>query len=388
MAAFLYALTALALLAAVHRLIIRIDRRFGLVLILLPLVITGRALLTGAVYAPVDLAFTSFPLHAMSEEYGVEQVQNPALSDLYAQIIPWKKAVRDAWLGGEWPLWNPYQFAGDILAASSQPAPYDPLLLLSLLLPMAQSLTFLASMTLFLYGLWMFVWLREIGSSQRASIFGAAAWMFGSFVLFWLAWPMAATIAWLPLVLTGARRVLNDARNGTALLTAAFTLMLLAGHPESAMHIVAIAGVVTVWQLALTRSFPLAKLGRLCAAGILALLLTAIYLLPIIEAIPQTVEHFHREQLYAKTPRALPPSEAGAQLATNFVPFLYGAQHEETATTAPPYISPATAYAGSLLFPLALFGLRRSKRGQRWLFAALASAGLLIGADFPLLANL
>jgi hypothetical protein len=147
MAAVLYLLTALACIALVDRLILRIGWRFALLLIVLPLVFTGRALLSGAVYAPIDLPYHSHPLRAMMDEAGVEKFQNPILSDLYAQMIPWKKAVREAYLGGEWPLWNPHQFAGDILAASSQPAPYDPLLLISLLVPLPQSLTFLASMT-------------------------------------------------------------------------------------------------------------------------------------------------------------------------------------------------------------------------------------------------
>jgi hypothetical protein len=90
------------------------------------------------------------------------------LSDVYSLNIPWKYAARVALERHEWPLWNPYSFCGDILAASAQPTPYEPFFLLSLLLPMANSLTFMAAITFFLAGLLMFAFLRELRCSEAA----------------------------------------------------------------------------------------------------------------------------------------------------------------------------------------------------------------------------
>ena len=102
------------------------SRTAAIVLVLLPLCFTGRALLTGKLYAPVDLPFMSEPLNAYAAEFGVPKVHNGTLSDLYCQIIPWRSAVRTAIAHGEWPLLNPFMLCGDILAAAAQPAPYDP----------------------------------------------------------------------------------------------------------------------------------------------------------------------------------------------------------------------------------------------------------------------
>ncbi|HUO84272.1 MAG TPA: YfhO family protein, partial [Thermoanaerobaculia bacterium] len=316
-AALLYFAVAAGVSWLCHRLVRPMGIRTAAILILFPLVLTGRALLTGSVYAPIDLPYQVPPLEAMAGEYGIERMHNGTLSDLYAQIIPWRKVVREAWLGGEIPLWNPYVFAGDILAAAGQPAPYDPFLILSFLAPLPQSLTFLASITLFLLGLWMYEWLREIGCRPRGAIFGAAVWMFSSFSVFWLGWPVAQTVSWLPLVMLGVRRVMAAERTGgVPILISAFTLMLLSGHPETAMHVVAIAGLLMLFEAFSRRAIGWRALvirsGRLLVSGIVALLLAAIHLFPLIKAIPQTMEHLTRTTMYVHQDRSAPVNEAAA----------------------------------------------------------------------------
>src|SRR5215212_2925778 len=142
MSLLLYLATTTAIAALSSRFLQRIAPAIALVLILLPMVFTGRALFTGRVYAPVDLAFAYAPL-----ENPAITPHDIALSDLYCQIIPWQKAVRYALAHREWPLWNPFILCGDILAAAAQPAVYDPFNLLALLLPLPHALTFGASMT-------------------------------------------------------------------------------------------------------------------------------------------------------------------------------------------------------------------------------------------------
>ena len=70
----LYAAVAGALLAAGHRLLAPLSRRAALLLLLLPLLFTGPALLTGRVYAPIDLPFMADPMKAIAAEHGIEGV--------------------------------------------------------------------------------------------------------------------------------------------------------------------------------------------------------------------------------------------------------------------------------------------------------------------------
>ncbi|HEU5163029.1 MAG TPA: hypothetical protein VFV54_07785, partial [Thermoanaerobaculia bacterium] len=358
-APLLYAATAALLLWLTHRWLVPLERRIALLLALLPLLFTGPALLTGRVYAPIDIPYAAPPMKALRAEVGVPTTHNGTLSDVYSQIIPWKKAVRDAWRHGEWPLWNPYMFAGDILAGSAQAAPYDPFFLLSCLLPMAVSLTYLAAITLFIGGLWMYAWLRELGCRDDAAILGAVGWMFGDFLVFWLEWPLGATFRWTPLVFLGVRRLVRERdTRATVVLTLAFALMILAGHPESVLHVVAIGAIYGVWELIAVRPPGIAKvIFRSVVAGVLSIAATAIFMLPILEALPQTAQHELRQVVFANQKRSLEPEVTGAQLTANFIPFRYGWAREQIAEGAPFHPVPWSSYGGSLLLPLAVYGL-------------------------------
>src|SRR5438874_12702345 len=106
MTLILYLLTAAVLLGIVHVCVTPLTRWVALTLILLPLVFTGRALLTGRVYAPVEMAYMTEPLSAYRSEIGAPLPQNGSLSDITFQMIPWRQALRQSLIEHEWPLWN------------------------------------------------------------------------------------------------------------------------------------------------------------------------------------------------------------------------------------------------------------------------------------------
>ncbi|HJQ40243.1 MAG TPA: YfhO family protein [Thermoanaerobaculia bacterium] len=358
----------------------RIRWQLALILILLPLAFTGRALLTGRVYAPIDLPYGAEPLNWMKEQYGVGNLHNGLLSDVFSHNIPWKYAVRDAYAHGELPLWNPHIFAGDILAAAAQPAAYDPLLLLSLLLPLPNSLTFLASLSLFIAGLGMYLLLRDLYVSELASLAGAAAFMFSTFIAFWLEWPLGATTVWLPLLILGVRRVVREQTlRSAALLTFVFVMMLLAGHPETALHLVSLGAAWAVAELWAVRRFVKPALLAI-GAGVVALLVCAIYLLPVMDALPQTFEHELRRTLYVQMKKSAPLPLAMAKLESQLVPFIHGMPHREWPENLkfePPLES---AYCGSAALALAAFGAWRSRSRAKWVALAFILGGLLFGA--------
>src|SRR5687768_16432799 len=116
-----YALTAAALLWICHRAVLPLSRVAAALLFLLPFCFTGRALLTDAVYAPIDIPYATEPLLAMRAEYGIEGQHNGMLSDISSQMIPWRKAVQWSYSHRVWPVYNPFILSGDVLAASAQP---------------------------------------------------------------------------------------------------------------------------------------------------------------------------------------------------------------------------------------------------------------------------
>src|SRR5206468_11053282 len=118
---------------------------------------------TGGVYGPVDLPYLTEPLREMREPLGAPRPHNGCISDLYAQLIPWRKPVQFALRHHQWPLWNPFMLSGDLLAASAQPAACSPFTLLACLLPIAHGLTFSAAMSFFIAALGAYLLARELG---------------------------------------------------------------------------------------------------------------------------------------------------------------------------------------------------------------------------------
>ena len=386
MSLLLYVAVALLLLWIAHRALMPLSRAAALVLILLPMCVTGKALLTGGVFGPVDLPYFTEPLRDMRVPLGVAKPHNGMLSDLYAQMIPWRKAVQFAISHGRWPLWNPFILSGTQLAAAAQPAAYSPFTLIACLLPVAHSITFSAAMTFFLAGLGAFLFARELGCRELVALSAAAGWMYAGGMAFFVLWSLGSSWALLPLVFFATRRcVYAPGVRSAAILMIVLTLLLLAGHPETAFHVVfcsAIYGLVEL--LAIRRNVP-RVLGAAAAAGVVALMLSAIYLMPMFEAAPQTMEQQFRMGGYRDVPRGVTLAESGARILTDLFPHLH---HRWWMRKIPHWVPLETSAAGSIIVALAVYALLRVRRRETVLFGVLALFGILCGAGWSPLAAL
>lgn len=377
LAIVLYAAVTVALIAVWRRFVAPVSRTAAIVLILLPLCFTGRALLTGRVYAPIDLPFLSEPLNNYARDYGVEKPYHAGLSDLYMQMMPWQSAVRQALAKGEWPVWNPYLLCGTILAANMQAAPYDAVQLLGLLLPHPQALTFGAAFTFFLCALFTFAFIRALGCGELASLIAAAGFTFCALLALFVAWPLGRIWTFLPLVLLGVRLVVRETSvRAAVLLTLGLVLVVFAGHPESVLHIVFTGAIYGLYEVFVTRRPRTIGLAALC--GVLALLLTAISLLPFFSVTPHTIEYRFRRDVFAAAPFDVPLEAIGARAATSLFPFA-GGRMERSGSA--PHWDAYPMRVGSVVLALALIGLLVArKRRDTWfffgLFVFMACAGL------------
>ena len=369
MSLLLYALTAVALLALAHRFARPLSRSAAVVLFFLPFVFTGHALLTDRVLAPIDYPYNSEPLKSMAGEFGIGMPHNGVLTDIYCQIMPWRRAVQWSYAQRQWPLWNPFILCGDILAAAAQPAPYSPFTLLACLLPIGKSFTFTAALTFFIAGLGAFLFARELGCGERASFIAAAGWMVSAGITLYLLWPLAICWALLPLVLFATRRVVVEPGvRSWALLTSALTMLLLSGHPETMLYVTVIGAAYGVFELARHRANAARTVALALAAGVVTLLLCAIYVLPILEAMPQTADYGYRAGALAQHPRGVSDAKAVARLATDFFPFLHA---REWVSPKLGVLNPESAAVGSILVALAIYALWRVRSATAWFFAAL-----------------
>jgi Bacterial membrane protein YfhO len=365
----LYILTALAVLALVHRFVVPLSRGASAFLFLLPLVFTGYALVAGRVIAPIDKAYLTEPLAAVKAQYGIDGDHNPVTTDVFSQLVPWRHAVREAYGRGEWPLWNPYILCGDILAAAAQPAAYSPFTLIALLVPAAVSFTFTAAITFLLAGAGAFAFARELGCREGSAAIAASGWAFCAPMVLYVLWPLGFAWSLLPLVLLATRRVMRygSLLNG-ALLMIVLALLILGGHPQTIIHIVLIAAVYGLFEGRSVKSIATAV-----AAGAVSIALCAIYLLPFLEAAPQAAEWDLRKM-------SRPPDSSQqvlVSLATDVFPFLHIREWESMRG-----VKGETPAAGSIILALALFAVWNVRTKTTWLFAALALLGILAHANW------
>ncbi|MFL6245896.1 MAG: YfhO family protein, partial [Thermoanaerobaculia bacterium] len=318
----------------------------------MPLFFTGPALLLNRAYGPYDLLYIVDPFLAYGKDHGAKAgIHNQILLDLFMQLAPWQHQVREAFAHGQWPLWNPASFCGNPLAGGAQAAPYDPLNLIALLLPLDIATTFGVTMTFFVCALFTYACAREFGCSERASLIASAGFMFSSAMAFNVGWPVGRTWTVLPLVLLAVRRVIRDRDlRAFALLTLAFVLVIVFGHPETTLHIVAVGAVFGLFEL-----FPVWRqwwrpTAMAIGAGILALALTAIFLLPFREALEAGTERQLRKASRVTREWAAPPEEMWRAVRATFLPYSGGASwHHVTKDW-----EFGTARTGSIILSLAI----------------------------------
>lgn len=369
LSAVLYFGTAAALLALARRFVMRFSLAAAAVLLLLPLTFTGRALLTGRLLAPVDIPYLTEPFYGMRAAHAVGEPYDGQLLDIACQMIPWRAALRETIAQGEWPLINRHVLAGDMLAGAAQPAAYSPFTWIALVAKPAESFNFTGAIAFFVAACGAFLFALDLGCGELAALFGAIAFAFSGPLAFAILWPLAFAWALLPLVLLAVRR------RSFGLLTVALVLEILAGHPESVLHVGLLAGI---WALTSRK-----HLLRLLAALALAIGLTAVYILPVIDAADQSAEHRFRQNVFAKSSRVAPAREIGAGVLTSLFPFL----HEQKWLV--PMRTPAFIGIGSLVLAGALAALVRVRTREVWILAALfvfcACAALQVAPVSPLL---
>ncbi len=362
-------------------------------MVLLPLVFTGRAMLTGGVYGPADL-YPPFVPWRSSAGAPAPPPANPILSDLAFANIPWRAAVREAFAGGRFPFWNRFVLAGNPLLATAQAGIFHPATWAGIFLPLPLSWTFSCAFTLFLGLLSGYLYFRDLELSPPAALAGATAWGFSTYLVFWNGWSVGPSTATFPLLLLGLRRIARGGPRGTAITVVALLLSLAGGHPETFFHAsVAGAAVFAADLLARTRRAGAGRerqaLLRGGAAAALAFLLSGPQLFPLLEAIPHSAEYRERRaRLETGVERqSVPAAAAASRLVPAVLPFAHGIYGKSPVQDRGDGSGMPLAYAGAVLFPLAALGGLRRREG-RALFASCLAAGLLLGVSAPGLIDL
>jgi hypothetical protein len=386
MAFLLYALIAGVTCAVVHRFVRRVSWPALLVLFAVPLGIVGYALVTDSVYGPIDFLYQDQPHKAFAAHYGIPaSARNASAIDVFSEFFPWRRAVQDSFARGEWPLWNPYNLCGHPLAAEAQSAPYSPFTIVALVLPAAVSMTFTTAIALFLAALSAFLFARELECSEAASLVAGIGWGLGASNVVYSQTAMGFTTIYLPLILLGVRRVVREPRVASGvLLMIALVLTVLAGHPESLFLNVLVGCIYALYELAHV-THKVRAIVAASVAGIMAALVCAVFLLPLLEAIPQSMEYESKRFVLGERPRGVARAQFLMALATDVFPHLHVRRFLKPDVG---YIGAETAAVGSIVLALALYAVWRRRSSDTWFFTALGIFCVLCGARWAPLSDL
>lgn len=258
--------------------------RLGLFL-LLSVLPYPRAFVTDRTPLPLDHAMYVLPWMGQ----GQPPPNNPNLNDVMTIVVPWAKAARVAFKEGSLPLWDRWNGCGTPLAANNVSTALSPLTLVTLLWPLARATTLMSSIKLLLAASGMWLWVRRLGASARASDFAAVAFALSfSFTPPWLYFPHSAVLCLWPWTLFLVERADDHAGRTrvVAALTAVFVFTALAGHPETGvMDLLFVAlWIAARWATGGLRR-PAAVLSAVAWAAALSLGLTAFLLIPSLYAI-------------------------------------------------------------------------------------------------------
>ncbi len=198
------------------------------------------------------------------------------------QFYPWREVAFDALRAGHLPLWNSLNGAGAPLFANYQSSLLYPFSWIGFVLPLAQTMSLVAVLHLFIAGWGMQSFTRRLGASNLGSGVSALAFGLSAYLVARTGtYPMIQTAAWLPWLLWATLRLLDGGRPRSAGLLAIFAaLLLLAGHAQTAWYSVLLVGGFALYWTLTHRPFRWLRLigavgSLLIGAGIAGLQLLA-----------------------------------------------------------------------------------------------------------------
>lgn len=224
------------------------------------------------------------------------------------QFIPWRTMAMQSVIDGQMPFLNPLNGIGSPLLANYQLAFFYPLNWLQLPFfalwgaqGIASSYNFLVPLHLALSAIGLILFLRNIRCSPYASAFAALAYSLSGYLVARISFiSIIWTLAWLPWLLFSATLLLSTITENNYSIRKAwwqfiafsiiFTMLLLAGHAQTAWYSVLICGGwCSVYGYSKRKWKGLVlSLAIFIGGGLFASLISAIQLIPTLEFLQQS----------------------------------------------------------------------------------------------------
>lgn len=217
--------------------------------------------------------------------YAVGPPAKPIGSDALRIYYPTRKLVTEHFKNGAMPLWNPYQFSGNVLLGTFQAAAFFPLGILFFFLPQVDAWSIIVILQPFLGSFFMYLFLKQIIRDKRAIFFGAITFGFsGMLISWWEEMFMAGySVILFPLILYGIEKNFKRVCVSSFLVLFSTVLVSLStGWFQMIFYSWFFSFIWTVFRYFSTRNRKAFFVVFLCF--VVALAVSGAYLLPSIEA--------------------------------------------------------------------------------------------------------
>ncbi len=307
--------------------------------------------------------------------------------DVPVVILPWTQFDVEEVRSGRLPEWNSYNGSGVPHIGNLQSAAFSPYTIPFYLLSMQWALLVSASLVLLVAGMSTYGLVRYLKLPWLAGVTAALLYMYSTFIMIWLRWPLSSSASFLPLILWSALAVVAS-RNRfatfgwAAMLAVSLALSIFAGHVETLACGLTFVGLWVASRLVWSSASWKERMGRclwIGGAGFVGLALCAVQLLPFIE-------YILRSSILEG--RSVQGHIAARWIGTVAFPFLYGAP--QTKFQGPYVID--LPFHETITFAFSAFGLvlaaigvvTAKKSGRRTPYFLLAVAALMLtyGFDF------
>lgn len=230
-------------------------------------------------------------------EVGVP-VKNSTIADVYSAFFVWKNLSIDLIKSGHWPLWNIYSLSGTTFLGSFQAAHFFPFNLLLIFPKYLGWGLFIFGQTL-IASLGMYLLLGIYVKNPLAKITGSIVFALSGFMSTWVEFGNGVwAAAMLPWIIYGAEKFFQTKKIRFLLIFAFFFVSLyLAGLAQMIVFASALFFFYLFYRL-MTRPVSLLETISLVTYWVLAVFISALAILPAIDATNQSIRSF---EAYSKS---------------------------------------------------------------------------------------
>ena len=298
------------------------------------------------------------------------------VSDIVHQYYPYIIFLKSNLEKGILPLWNPLLMAGLPWAASPDTNTlYPPTLIASAVLPPHLAVNYLIVFHIFLAGLFMYLYLREVKVPSQPSLFGALAFMFSGFILVRVYaghFSIINSISWIPLIfLLIEKTVKSKSALIPMLLGAVYSLQFLGSQPQIPIYTFIASSFYYLYRHFSEKTDYSSILKTAAIALAMFLGISAIQILPAYEMLKLSVRGngLPYDQL---TSASLPP----AQLISLILPEFFGTSLDYTKWGESNFWE-LSSYVGILTIILAGIALLTNRDKLTFFYLALIAFSIL-----------